>query len=183
MGLLLRESTAISKSITQLGISSHTTYGAPKLAYINLYSDRSKREKVRRHPRAQYSSQPAYNPEGIICYSRHLSTPSARLYVSDLTHPRDQAYRSMRIVVDWPGKTPRQTWHWSTTSGSVCVQQSRFTLACNGRVLGHQQTETIQRDSFPNASSPSGLSLIILFLDIHQDLSIVKHIQHFIWKA
>ena len=58
-------STAISKSIItpSWGFLNHTIYGALKLAYINLHSDRSKRDRVLRHPKAQ--SPPPY-PAGPI---------------------------------------------------------------------------------------------------------------------
>jgi hypothetical protein len=65
-------------SFIQLGIPNHTTYVEPNLAYINSYLSNPKPERVHRHPRAQYSSNLALGHEGTH-YSRHLSTPSARL--------------------------------------------------------------------------------------------------------
>jgi hypothetical protein len=65
---------------TQLEIPNHTTYVEPNLAYINSYPSNPKPEHVHRHLRAQYSSNPALGHKGTY-YSRHLSTPSARLDV------------------------------------------------------------------------------------------------------
>jgi hypothetical protein len=62
---------------TQLGIPNHTTYVGLKPIYINLHSDPLKRDRVQRHPRAQYTANPALGHEGTR-YSCHLSTPSAR---------------------------------------------------------------------------------------------------------
>jgi hypothetical protein len=44
---------------TQLGISNLTIYVESNLAYTNPYLDLPKSERVHRHPRVQYSSNPA----------------------------------------------------------------------------------------------------------------------------
>jgi hypothetical protein len=49
----------IRTDYTQLGIPNFTTYAEPKLAYVNPHLDLPKSERVHRHPRVQYSSNPA----------------------------------------------------------------------------------------------------------------------------
>jgi hypothetical protein len=70
----------IRTDYTQLGIPNRTTYARLKPIYINLHSDPPKHDWVQRHPRVLYTSNPALGHEGTH-YSRHLSTPSARLAV------------------------------------------------------------------------------------------------------
>jgi hypothetical protein len=53
-----REATTIWINYTQLGISNLITYVEPNLAYANPHLD-LKPEHVCRHPRVQYSSNPA----------------------------------------------------------------------------------------------------------------------------
>jgi hypothetical protein len=72
---------------TQLGVPNHTTYVGLKPTYINLHPDPPKRDRVQRHPRVQYTSNPALGHEGTH-YSRHLSTHSARLAVHMIELPR-----------------------------------------------------------------------------------------------
>jgi hypothetical protein len=72
---------------TQLGLPNHTIYAGLKPPYINMYSDPPKRDPVQRHPRVQYTSNPALGYEGTH-YSHHLSTPTARLAVHGLEWPR-----------------------------------------------------------------------------------------------
>jgi hypothetical protein len=71
----------IRTDYTQLGISNLTTYVEPNLTYVNPYLDLPRPEHVHRHPRIQYPrTRPNSSLEGTR-YSRHLSTPSARLDV------------------------------------------------------------------------------------------------------
>jgi hypothetical protein len=65
---------------TQLGIPNHTTYAGLKPTYINIHPDSLKYDRVQRHLRVQYTSNPALGHEGTH-YSRHLFTPSAWLAV------------------------------------------------------------------------------------------------------
>jgi hypothetical protein len=51
--------TTIRTDYTQLGISNLTTYVESNLAYVNPHLDLPKPERVHRHPRVQYSSNPA----------------------------------------------------------------------------------------------------------------------------
>jgi hypothetical protein len=44
---------------TQLGIPNHMTYVGLQPTYINLHSNPLKHDRVQRHPRAQYTSNPA----------------------------------------------------------------------------------------------------------------------------
>jgi hypothetical protein len=82
-----RGATTIRTDYTQLGISNLTTYVEPNLAYANPYLDLPKLERVHRHPRVQYSSnRPDSSPDGTR-YSRHLSTPSARLDILEMELP------------------------------------------------------------------------------------------------
>jgi hypothetical protein len=79
--LLSRGVTTIRTAwFTQLRLPNHTTYASLWPTYINLTIDLPRPERVQRHLRAQYSSTPALGHEGTR-YSRHLSTPSARLDV------------------------------------------------------------------------------------------------------
>jgi hypothetical protein len=58
--LLSRGVTTIrTASFIRLGIPNYTTYVKPNLAYINSYLSNPKPERVHRHPRAQYSLNPA----------------------------------------------------------------------------------------------------------------------------
>jgi hypothetical protein len=51
--------TTIRTDYIQLGISNLKTYVEPNLAYANPHLDLSRAERVHRHPRVQYSSNPA----------------------------------------------------------------------------------------------------------------------------
>jgi hypothetical protein len=74
---------------TQLGISYHMTYVGPRPTYINLFKDPPKQDRVRatrQHSTPSPYCQPrCFRPSQIrrvgTRYSRHLSTPSARLSV------------------------------------------------------------------------------------------------------
>jgi hypothetical protein len=54
-----RGATTIRTNYTQLGISILTTYVESNLAYVNPHLDLSRPERIHRHPRVQYSSNPA----------------------------------------------------------------------------------------------------------------------------
>jgi hypothetical protein len=54
-----RGAMTIRTDYTQLGIPNLMTYVEPNLAYINPHLDLPKPERVHRHPRVQYSSNPA----------------------------------------------------------------------------------------------------------------------------
>jgi hypothetical protein len=54
-----RGAMTIWTDYTQLGISNLTTYVELNLAYANSHLDLPKPERVHRHPRVQYSSNPA----------------------------------------------------------------------------------------------------------------------------
>jgi hypothetical protein len=54
-----RGATTIRTDHTQLGISILTTYVEPSLAYVNPHLDLPRPERVHRHPRVQYPSNPA----------------------------------------------------------------------------------------------------------------------------
>jgi hypothetical protein len=54
-----RGATTIQIDYTQLGIYNLTTYVEPNLAYDNPHLDHPRPERVHRHPRVQYSSNPA----------------------------------------------------------------------------------------------------------------------------
>jgi hypothetical protein len=82
-----RGATTIQTDYTQLGISNHTTYAGLWPTDINLHPDPPKHDRVQRHPRVQYTSNPALGYEGTY-YSRHLSTPCARLAVHMMELPR-----------------------------------------------------------------------------------------------
>jgi hypothetical protein len=77
----------IQTDYTQLGIPNYTTYVGLKPTYINLHPDPPKHDRVQCHPRVQYASNPALRYEGTH-YSRHLSTPSARLAIHMIELPR-----------------------------------------------------------------------------------------------
>jgi hypothetical protein len=87
----------IRTDYTQLGIPNLMTYVEPNLAYANPHLDLLKPERVHHHPRAQYSSNPALGHEGTH-YSRHLSTPSARLDVLEMESPTFGLTQGMRLV-------------------------------------------------------------------------------------
>jgi hypothetical protein len=72
---------------TQLGIPNNTTYVGLKPTYINLQPDPPKHDRVQRHLRVQYTSNPAHGHEGTH-YSRHLSTPSTQSAVHMIELPR-----------------------------------------------------------------------------------------------
>jgi hypothetical protein len=72
---------------SQLGLPNHMIYAGLKPPYISLHSDPPKHDRVQRHPRVQYTSNPALGYEGTH-YSHHLSTPSARSSVHGIEWPR-----------------------------------------------------------------------------------------------
>jgi hypothetical protein len=75
-----RGATTIQTDYTQLGIPNHTTHVEPNLLDVNSTIRSSKNRTVLRHPRVQYSTNPAQCHVGTR-YSRHLSTPSTRVVV------------------------------------------------------------------------------------------------------
>jgi hypothetical protein len=79
----LRRSESIIPSWRSL---NHTTYIGLKPTYINLHPDPLKYDRVQRHPRVQYASNPALTHEGTH-YSHHLSTLSARSVIHMIELP------------------------------------------------------------------------------------------------
>ena len=74
-----RGATMIRTDLTQLGIPDHTTYAGPWPTYINLPSD-PLHKNGSAPPENTVLHTPAHCHVGTR-YSRHLSTPSARVAI------------------------------------------------------------------------------------------------------